>query len=78
MPARHPRDSGMVVNQGKTVPEDEVKVEWWPQQESNLHLPLRRGLFYPLNHGAEPVVIVPQVKTLACPSCSSFNNTPDT
>lgn len=25
---------------------------WWPRQESNLYLPLRRGLFYPLNHGA--------------------------
>lgn len=23
---------------------------WYPQQESNLHLPLRRGLFYPLNY----------------------------
>ena len=24
---------------------------WCPQQESNLHLPLRRGPFYPLNYG---------------------------
>ena len=23
---------------------------WYPQQESNLHLPLRRGSFYPLNY----------------------------
>ena len=23
---------------------------WYPRQESNLHLPLRRGLFYPLNY----------------------------
>src|SRR3989338_9141989 len=28
------------------------RVEWWPQQELNLHLPLRRGSFYPLNYGA--------------------------
>ena len=27
---------------------------WWPRQESNLYLPLRRGLFCPLNHGAAP------------------------
>ena len=27
---------------------------WRPRQESNLYLPLRRGLFYPLNHGAAP------------------------
>lgn len=26
---------------------------WYPQQESNLHLPLRRGLFYPLNYKDE-------------------------
>lgn len=34
---------------------------WWPQQESNLHLPLRRGLLYPFNYGAAKPRIVPQV-----------------
>lgn len=27
-----------------------LQVGWRPQQESNLHLALRRGLFYPLNY----------------------------
>lgn len=26
------------------------KTEWWSRRESNLHLPLRRGSFYPLNY----------------------------
>lgn len=25
-------------------------LSWYPQQESNLYLALRRGLFYPLNY----------------------------
>ena len=27
-----------------------VSLYWYPQQGSNLYLPLRRGLFYPLNY----------------------------
>lgn len=42
-------------------------VNWWPQQESNLHLPLRRGLLYPFNYGAAKPRIVPQVRARALP-----------
>ena len=40
-----------------------ASVEWWPQQESNLHLSLRSALFYPLNYGApraRPLYAIPR------------------
>ena len=37
------------------------KIIWWPRQESNLYLPLRRGLFCPLNHGAVRVILPERV-----------------
>lgn len=37
---------------------------WSRQQESNLHLPLRRGPFYPLNYG-EGRKIVGRARTMS-------------
>ena len=37
---------------------------WSRQQESNLHLPLRRGPFYPLNYGEH------RLRSLAVPVCT--------
>lgn len=34
----------------RTVPRFDSFFLWYPQLESNQHLPLRRGLFYPLNY----------------------------
>jgi hypothetical protein len=32
----------------------ELSREWWPHQESNLELTLRKGLLYPFNYEAAP------------------------
>lgn len=58
-----PCSSAMIIDPKKTacttahirvhLPVDRnERQSWWPQQESNLHLSLRRTPFYPLNYGA--------------------------